>query len=65
MEMRGEQPGGEQVGILQNLKDDSAESYEEETNENWACPWKAQHKSIEISLFHNPSNFYVTQKSEQ
>lgn len=49
-----------------NLSDESSESNcENENNDNWACPWKAQHKNIQISVFHSPNDFYITQKSPQ
>lgn len=51
--------------VLQNASYDSNEStYEEENNEKWACPWKAQHENVEITTFHNPHDFYIAQKSE-
>lgn len=50
---------------LHSLSYDSNEStYEEETNERWASPWKAQHKNVEITTYYSPNNFYVAQKSE-
>lgn len=48
-----------------NVSYDSNEStFEEESNEKWASPWKVQHKGVEISTYYSPDNFYVTQKSE-
>lgn len=43
----------------------SESTSQDECKEKWACPWKAQHKYIQISLFHSPKNFFVVEKSEK
>lgn len=48
-----------------SVSNDSNEStFEEESNEKWANPWKVQHKGVEIATYYSPDNFYVAQKSE-
>lgn len=46
-------------------QDESSVSWEEETKEKWACPWKAQHEPIEIACFDWPNDFYIYKKSER
>lgn len=48
-----------------SVSGDSNEStFEEESNEKWANPWKVQHKGVEITTYYSPDNFYVAHKSE-
>lgn len=44
--------------------DSNESTFEEESNEKWANPWKVQHTGVEIATYYSPDNFYVTQKSE-
>lgn len=44
--------------------DSNESTFEEESIEKWANPWKVQHKGVEIATYYSPDNFYVTQKSE-
>lgn len=38
-------------------------SWEEELNERWASPWKAQRKNVIISHFNSPNDFFIYQNS--
>lgn len=38
---------------------------QDESTENWENPWKIQHKSVIISQFNSPNDFYVVQQSEK
>lgn len=50
----------------ENIPDDtSADSWESEDSDIWACPWKLQHKKIQISTFNSPNDFYVVDTSPQ
>lgn len=51
-------------GSESNCYEGSNESWEEDTIEKWACPWKIQHENIDIPLFYSPCNFYITRKSK-
>lgn len=63
----GEEIGNSNSNSNSNCnQDDSAESsWEEEINERWANPWKAQHKNVIISQFNSPNDFFIYQKSPQ
>ncbi|XP_055304540.1 putative ATP-dependent RNA helicase TDRD12 isoform X2 [Sitodiplosis mosellana] len=56
----------ESSDALISFDDSGSESIsQDESTDKWECPWKIQHKSVIISQFNSPNDFYVVLQSEK